>query len=394
VPLRFPWLMATKVTSSRPWIRTLLQIRTSRSRRFDNTRVCSISTKQVDTHDELRERYYEHLSDEILAYTRKVLQPQEVYEKKKQLGVTLLNVIRKQLPHANLHLFGSSCNGFGTRGSDVDISVTTHPHALKCVSDATSKHDVDSMTRMFLHKKNNDLDSLRTIVDLLRPVLDYKGSLFLSLFTAQVPVLRFRDYETGCAFDLTVNQEMAIRSSHLLRAYAAADDRLVPLVLAVKKWAKKKRINNPFEGTLGSYALTLMCIQYLQCGCNPPILNSLQKDYPEYFSPNADVNRIVNSHIEDAFPIVSDNTMSVGELFVGFFDYYVCRFSWQYDTVSVHDGCVKKGVVGKSSYKLFVEDPFEFYNAAECAWRTRLLCEEFTAASLLLKSQVMFEEFT
>lgn len=42
------------------------------------------------------------------------------------------------------------------------------------------------------------------------------------------------------------------------------DYRVQPLVMLVKRWAKKHDINDASCGTLSSYALTLMVVHYLQ----------------------------------------------------------------------------------------------------------------------------------
>ena len=42
------------------------------------------------------------------------------------------------------------------------------------------------------------------------------------------------------------------------------DSRVKPMVVLVKKWAKTHGINDASQGTLSSYALTLMVIHYLQ----------------------------------------------------------------------------------------------------------------------------------
>ena len=42
------------------------------------------------------------------------------------------------------------------------------------------------------------------------------------------------------------------------------DSRVKPIVMLVKKWAKTHGINDASQGTLSSYALTLMVIHYLQ----------------------------------------------------------------------------------------------------------------------------------
>lgn len=44
----------------------------------------------------------------------------------------------------------------------------------------------------------------------------------------------------------------------------SVDSRVKPMVMLVKKWAKTHGINDASQGTLSSYALTLMVIHYLQ----------------------------------------------------------------------------------------------------------------------------------
>merc|ERR1712227_304833 len=76
-----------------------------------------------------------------------------------------------------------------------------------------------------------------------------------------------------------------ILNTHLLHAYSKLDARVSPLVMYVKNWAKSNNINSPYNKTLSSLSLTLMCIHYLQT-CNPPVLPSLQKLYPQIFDGN------------------------------------------------------------------------------------------------------------
>ena len=44
----------------------------------------------------------------------------------------------------------------------------------------------------------------------------------------------------------------------------AVDERVQPLVMIIKYWAKSHSINDASQGTLSSYALALMVIHYLQ----------------------------------------------------------------------------------------------------------------------------------
>lgn len=44
----------------------------------------------------------------------------------------------------------------------------------------------------------------------------------------------------------------------------SADQRIKPMILVVKKWARHHQINDASKGTLSSYTLVLMVLHYLQ----------------------------------------------------------------------------------------------------------------------------------
>lgn len=44
----------------------------------------------------------------------------------------------------------------------------------------------------------------------------------------------------------------------------SADQRVKPMILVVKKWARHNQINDASKGTLSSYTLVLMVLHYLQ----------------------------------------------------------------------------------------------------------------------------------
>jgi len=43
---------------------------------------------------------------------------------------------------------------------------------------------------------------------------------------------------------------LAVHNTRMLHTYMQIDDRVRPLVFAVKHWAKARRINEPYAGTL------------------------------------------------------------------------------------------------------------------------------------------------
>jgi len=100
--------------------------------------------------------------------------------------------------------------------------------------------------------------------------------------TARMPVVKFVHASTGIHADVTVNNRLALANTKLLRDYAAIDPRLRQLALAVKLWAKSRRVNDAYIGTLSSYAYVLMCISHLQRR-SPPVLPVLQAMEPKTF---------------------------------------------------------------------------------------------------------------
>ena len=101
-----------------------------------------------------------------------------------------------------------------------------------------------------------------------------------NLIRAKVPILKFRDQLSGVECDLNVNNVVGIYNTHLLAMYTRVDWRLRPLGIFVKNWAQKMDIHDGSRGRLSTYPLLLMLIQFLQCGCSPPVLPSLQARFP------------------------------------------------------------------------------------------------------------------
>ena len=53
-------------------------------------------------------------------------------------------------------------------------------------------------------------------------------------------------------------------SNNLMVYFVSVDYRVAPLVLMVKQWASHSDINDASQGTLSSYSLVLMVLNYLQ----------------------------------------------------------------------------------------------------------------------------------
>lgn len=96
-----------------------------------------------------------------------------------------------------------------------------------------------------------------------------------AIVQARMPVAKFVERETEVQCDICINNLLAVVNTRMLRDYSAVDPRLRTLVYCVKHWAKRRKVNEPWTGTLSSYCYVLMCIHLLQSR-NPPILPCLQ----------------------------------------------------------------------------------------------------------------------
>ncbi|KAM5264461.1 poly(A) RNA polymerase GLD2 isoform 12-T12 [Ctenodactylus gundi] len=179
--------------------------------------------------------------------------------------------------------------------------------------------------------------------------------------TSTSPLFRGRN----CVeFDLNVNNIVGIRNTFLLRTYAYLENRVRPLVLVIKKWASHHAINDASRGTLSSYSLVLMALHYLQT-LPEPILPSLQKIYPESFSPAVQLH-LVHQTPCNVHPYLSKNESSLGDLLLGFLKYYATEFDWDSQMISVREAKAiprPDGMEWRNKY-ICVEEPFDGTNTA------------------------------
>lgn len=161
-------------------------------------------------------------------------------------------------------------------------------------------------------------------------------------------------------------------------------ERFPQLVLFVKRWAKDCGINSSKNGTLTSYALSLMLAHFLQ-QCSPPVLppwNLDQDTIPEGYDFGkvpvivSLLRFLCSIHFQNNW---SKNKETVGQLFVEFLDYY-SRFDFNkvgvlilpiwFQLISI----LRKDLVDKNTkkflenltasgntkqFELAIEDPYE-----------------------------------
>lgn len=182
---------------------------------------------------------------------------------------------------------------------------------------------------------------------------------------------------------------LKLYSAELLRCYALCDERVRPVGLFVKLWARNRQIDGFHNETMCSYGYTLMVIHYLMNIANPPVIPNLQTEsLPSGHIQAAKVNGYTVRFFDDEAQLRAmskrneekKNRQSVGELLCGFFAYYSMRkpnstkgcLSWAHEAISIR---TRGGILSKKDkgwyraqndangdrhrYLIAIEDPFE-----------------------------------
>ena len=197
----------------------------------------------------------------------------------------------------------------------------------------------------------------------------------------------------GIQCDINFSNQLAIQNTTLLRCYTLCDPRVTPVVIFVKAWTKRRKINSPYHGTLSSYGYVLMVLHYLINIVRPPIVPNLQSGPYQgdgLVVDGYDVRFWRDEHEIQRLAAVGELTQNrsdtVGSLLRGFFKYYAHPsdggFQWNSDVLSLRTpgGLLRKedkgwtgaktvtvesNVPGEDAkevrhrYLFAIEDPFE-----------------------------------
>lgn len=279
---------------------------------------------------------YPHVTEAMQSYVRTNGQSKELLETKFRLRAQFEKALKNLFPNCDLFMFGSSASGFGSQSSDMDMCLVTN--------------------------NNIEIKEVKLLFRIKSMFMRQFNLSDVQVINAKVAIMKFIDSRSKIHCDLNINNSDGVRNTHLLKYYTIADPRLVPLVLTIKRWARHHKINDASQGTLSSYALTLMTIHYLQCGVKPAILPNLIAENPEVFHPRRPLQSL-SFYDKISGNFRSDNIQSVGELFVGFLTYYSEQFNYEYTGISLREArAIPKRTSKEFSKWLFIEEPYNLDN--------------------------------
>ncbi|KAF8766861.1 Terminal uridylyltransferase 4 like protein [Argiope bruennichi] len=272
----------------------------------------------------------EALNDLLIDIAAKFGLKKEDMDIRSSMCLKLNQFIETHLPTCSVSLVGSSMSGFGLKDSEVD-------YILQVVDE------------------ENIPDCLENLYNLLLSDKAYKK--VESDFKKKRPCIKYIDVENSLLCHVLIESGSATKLAKLLSFYFQLDQRVPTLGIALRYWAKLCKIDQQNRGTLPSCCFPLFLIHFLQ-QVQPPVLPVLHEI--EGFGPSEFFEKF---SLENNWK--SENTDSIGELWLKFFHFY----SFDYK-VGQHVVCIRssKRVTCKDrnwSTRFFaVEEPYTRRNLA------------------------------
>lgn len=241
--------------------------------------------------------------------------------------------------------------------------------------------------------------------------------------------LDFPKTGVGIQCDINFANPLGIHNTHMLRCYSLTDPRVRPMVLFVKSWAKRRKINSSYSGTLSSYGWVLMVLHYLVNVVSPPVCPNLQHYLPQATDMNSLAERFRDTKTIGGYEVrfwrneediiraaqegrLTQNRQPLASLLCGFFRYFASQgghygrqtnFYWTSEVLSLRTpgGILSKQDKGWVSattvvtaekkvtnrYLFAIEDPFEVdHNVARTVTHRGIVTirDEFRRAGRIL----------
>lgn len=165
----------------------------------------------------------------------------------------------------------------------------------------------------------------------------------------------------GFQCDISFRGLLGVYNTQLLRCYSACDPRVRDMVLFVKSWAKQRKVNSSYSGTLCSYGWVILVLHFLINIARPPVLPNLQHAFGAAGKQHM-VDGYNVAFADDELQLqqlalkdqITQNEESIGSLLANFFHYYAHQgarvigggFRWKDDVISIRN---QGGIVSKAS---------------------------------------------
>jgi len=333
-------------------------------------------------------------------------------------------------PSALVQPFGSTVNGFSQMSSDLDVTVHIENEELFYYMSYLHWHTQD---RRFAESRRRDSeggfqsgerpkvqpkveqvgarDAQASAVQQLASFLPEQGFRVVRSFPhARRPLITLQDRTGECTeCDVTIGNRLPLFNSELLKSYSKVDDRLRPLVLLVKDWAKLRGVCGANEGNLSSYAWTIVTIYFAQLADGVPSLQALAKEKRsvvdnDYWGLEREFEAsflTAEDFLASEHAVRRESGLSLAELTYGFFRFFSREYRWGKEVASIRlperwEADAWFRLCGKNHPEpgIHIEDPIEKRDLNIVLRRDRLaqLKVEFQRAISKLESGCSLDE--
>ncbi|BES97856.1 Cid1 family poly A polymerase [Nesidiocoris tenuis] len=263
-------------------------------------------------------------------------------------------------PHCAVLPFGSSVNGFGKAGSDLDLIFR---HEYSEFSDSVKVRPSQKHLRLVYQTKTSlggprplTQRQMELLGDLLQ-VLMPGCSGVKRILQARVPIVKYSNDFTGLDCDLSMSNMTGLYMSELLFLYSQLDPQSKLLICFVKHWAAAALLTNPTPGRwVTNFMLIMLSIHYLQTLKRIPPLDLMVKaasDDDQRVTEDINCTFVRDLNSFDWKP--ASSSASPAKLLRGFFDYYM-NFDFGTSCISI----TTDARLSKPDYSpLYIVNPLE-----------------------------------
>ncbi|KAG8516633.1 Poly(A) RNA polymerase, mitochondrial [Galemys pyrenaicus] len=253
-------------------------------------------------------------------------------------------------PDCVIKPFGSTVNGFGKLGCDLDMFLDLEEigklNTLKISGNFLMEYQVRNVP--------SERVATQKILSVIGECLDHFGPSCVGvqkILNARCPLVRFSHQASGLQCDLTTNNRIALKSSELLYLYGALDSRVRALVFSIRCWARAHSLTSSIPGAwITNFSLTMM-------RRSPPILPTL--DYLKTLADAEDKCIIEGQNCTFTCDLnriqPSRNTETLELLLKEFFEYFG-NFAFNKNSINIRQG---KEQNKPESSPLHIQNPFE-----------------------------------
>ncbi|MPC39234.1 Poly(A) RNA polymerase, mitochondrial [Portunus trituberculatus] len=178
------------------------------------------------------------------------------------------------------------------------------------------------------------------------------------ILNARVPIIKYKQQLTAIDCDLTMSNRSGYHMSRMLHLYGSSDSRVVPLVGAVRRWARCRGITSPHAGRwITNFSLTMMVLTYLM-NTSPPVLlplTALQVMPGVDEETGEPVFRVPSESATTAAATAARNTESLESLLRGFFEFFD-KFNFRERGMSIVTG---RNFVKPVHCALYIQNPLD-----------------------------------